>query len=53
MKEGIVQFVIEYLEELSIPFTRYDHPPVFTIEESKEHWANVPGMHCKNLFFER
>jgi len=48
-KEKINQ-VIEYLNDHEISFTRYDHPPVFTIEESKKHWANVPGMHCKNLF---
>lgn len=42
--------VFEVLEELKIEYTRYDHPPVFTIEESKDHWASVNGMHCKNLF---
>jgi len=42
--------VISLLENLEIEFVRHDHPPVYTIEQSKDHWAAVTGMHCKNLF---
>ena len=38
------------LEALGIPFQRYEHPPVFTVEEALRYWADVPGTHCKNLF---
>jgi Ala-tRNA(Pro) deacylase len=37
------------LEELNIPYERYDHPAVFTVAEA-EKAANVPGKQCKNLF---
>ncbi len=38
------------LTELGIPFTRHEHPPVFTVEEANEHWAGIDATHCKNLF---
>jgi len=42
--------VLAYLDRYHIQYTRTDHPPVATIEESKLHWRNLKGMHCKNLF---
>jgi Ala-tRNA(Pro) deacylase len=36
------------LAELNIPYTRYEHPPVYTIEEMKR--LNLPDSMCKNLF---
>ncbi len=42
--------VFETLKEISVDYSEHDHPPIFTIEQSKEHWASVEGMHCKNLF---
>lgn len=39
------------LEELSIPFDYYGHPPVPTIEEAKKYWKDIEAAHCKNLFF--
>jgi Ala-tRNA(Pro) deacylase len=42
--------VHEELEKLGIPFTRYPHPPVFTVSEAAAHWASIPATHCKNLF---
>lgn len=42
--------VIQTLQVLEISYVEHHHPPIFTIDESKEHWANVDGMHCKNLF---
>ena len=38
------------LEELGIPFERYEHPPVATAEEAGRHWAGIDATHCKNLF---
>lgn len=38
------------LDQLKIPFVRYEHPPVFTVEEAETHWTDIPGAHCKNLF---
>ena len=42
--------VFEVLGKLGIAYVRHEHPPVFTVEEAKEHWAEVTGAHCKNLF---
>lgn len=39
-----------FLDSLGLQTTTVDHPPVYTVEEAKEHWAEIPGVHCKNLF---
>jgi Ala-tRNA(Pro) deacylase len=38
------------LDQLGIAYTRYDHPPVFTVEQAVEHWRGIDAAHCKNLF---
>jgi Ala-tRNA(Pro) deacylase len=38
------------LDELGIATKTYDHPPVFTVEESKVLRGKLPGGHCKSLF---
>jgi Ala-tRNA(Pro) deacylase len=38
------------LEALGIAFERYEHAPVFTVEQALEHWAAIDAVHCKNLF---
>ena len=38
------------LKELSIAWKAYEHPPVFTVEESQSLRGIVPGGHTKNLF---
>ena len=38
------------LAELDIAVTTTEHPPVFTVEESRQLRGNLPGAHCKNLF---
>jgi len=38
------------LEALVIPFTLYEHAPVFTVEEAKQVNSSQPGAHIKNLF---
>jgi Ala-tRNA(Pro) deacylase len=38
------------LGELGISVKTYDHPPLFTVEESKRLRGQLPGGHCKSLF---
>lgn len=38
------------LDALGIPFAAYEHVAVFTVAESDEVNAAIPGAHTKNLF---
>jgi len=38
------------LTALGIPWTTYEHAPVFTVDEAKALRGLVPGTHTKNLF---
>jgi len=38
------------LTALGIGYAIYEHPAVFTVEESNLHTDNIPGAHTKNLF---
>ncbi|HEY9548081.1 MAG TPA: prolyl-tRNA synthetase associated domain-containing protein [Kiloniellaceae bacterium] len=38
------------LDALGIAYMRHDHPPLFTVEDSKALRGDLPGGHCKNLF---
>lgn len=40
--------VYDVLAKLKIPYTRYEHPAVYTVEEVKR--LNLPDSMCKNLF---
>ena len=42
--------VVARLNELAIPFTRHEHPPVATVDEASAHWGGIDATHCKNLF---
>src|SRR5512137_2864674 len=42
--------VCDYLGALGIAYERYEHPPVFTVEQALEHWGRIDAVHCKNLF---
>jgi Ala-tRNA(Pro) deacylase len=42
--------VYEALDRLGISYRKYDHPPVFTVEQAVVHWKDIEGAHCKNLF---
>lgn len=42
--------VYEVLESLEITFSKHEHPPVYTVEEAKQHWKDLAGARCKNLF---
>lgn len=44
------QKVYDILNELKISYTKHEHPPVYTVEEAEQHWENITGAHCKNLF---
>lgn len=50
MIEEREQRVYDVLGELGIPYTRHEHPPVYTVEEAVTHWQGIAGAHCKNLF---
>ncbi len=43
--------VLNFLDNLAIPYTLYKHSPLPTIEIALEYWRDIPGTHCKNLFF--
>lgn len=43
--------VINYLEQIHIPFEVHEHPPVPTVEEALPYWKDIDAVHCKNLFF--
>ncbi len=44
------QKVYDALERLNISYVKHEHPPVFTVEEAEQHWEDISGAHCKNLF---
>lgn len=44
------QELMRKLDDMGVEYTLYEHPPVFTVEESKQHTGHVPGTHCRNLF---
>ena len=44
------QEVYDALGALAIPFARFTHPPVFTVDEAERYWEGIPATHCKNLF---
>jgi Ala-tRNA(Pro) deacylase len=42
--------VLETLEKMNIPYERFEHPPVATVQEAEKYGELHPGAHCKNLF---
>ncbi len=42
--------VFARLWSLSIPFERFDHAAVATVEDGMRAWAGIDAAHCKNLF---
>lgn len=42
--------VLDRLAALGIDAATHHHPPLFTVEQSKELRGDLPGGHCKNLF---
>lgn len=43
--------LLERLTALGISHRTYEHPAVFTVEESVALRGKLPGGHCKSLFF--
>ena len=37
-------------EQLNIPVIRHDHPPLRTVEDSRQYRGDMEGGHAKNLF---
>ena len=44
------EFLMQKLNELNIPYKKFEHPPLFTVSDAKEHQDQMYGMHVKNLF---
>jgi len=44
------QQLIDHLDSLGIAHHLVKHPPLFTVEDSKALWGDLPGHHIKNLF---
>lgn len=44
------QKVYDTLDRLEIKYERYEHPPVYTVEEAGKYWKDIKGAHAKNLF---
>ena len=42
--------LFEILQNAGITFTRHEHPPLRTVEESKGHRGDMVGTHVKNLY---
>ena len=38
------------LDRLQIAYVMHRHPPLRTVEDSKAHRDNMPGLHLKNLY---
>ena len=43
--------LLAQLRALSIPYRFYEHRAVFTVAEAEEVERDIPGTHCRNLFF--
>ena len=43
--------LLQRLKDLGIETVTHEHPPLLTVEESKRLRGDLPGGHCKNLFF--
>lgn len=42
--------IYEFLDNGNIEYQRYDHPPVFTVEDVHRLTPDLPGAKTKNLF---
>jgi Ala-tRNA(Pro) deacylase len=42
--------LLAYLGHLGIATTTVEHPPLHTVEDSRELRGDIEGAHCKNLF---
>ncbi len=44
------QNLLDFMENLQVSYQLYTHAPVFTVEESHQIDAEIPGTHTRNLF---
>ncbi len=42
--------IYQVLDELGVPYEKYDHPPVYTVAEADRLRGELPGGQTKNLF---
>lgn len=42
--------VYAVLDRLGIPYERFEHPPVATVEDATRYWKPIDAIHSKNLF---
>lgn len=42
--------LFEFLDRLDIPYEVHSHPPLYTVEDSRQLRGDIPGAHCKSLF---
>ena len=45
-----VEELFQTFAKLGIETRSFDHPPLFTVEESQALRGRIPGLHSKNLF---
>lgn len=50
MIEEREKLVYDTLSSLGINYVRYEHPPIYTVEEAKKLDLVITGVKCKNLF---
>lgn len=50
MYQPAEQELYDALDVLGIPWTRYEHPAVRTVEEAEAFDDVIPGEHCRNIF---
>jgi Ala-tRNA(Pro) deacylase len=44
------QKVYDVLNKLELPYTRYEHEAVYTVDAANKFCGHIPGQHCKNIF---
>ena len=44
------EFLLQKLDELKVQYKKFEHPPLFTVNDAKNHQDQMYGMHVKNLF---
>lgn len=42
--------LLAFFQTHNFPFDYYEHPPLFTVEDSEKYGVNIPWAHTKNLF---
>ncbi len=42
--------LLQRLKEMGVSYSLHNHDPIFTVEEGEHLKAEIPGVHCRNLF---